>query len=165
MPDALTPAATAVPLAAIVGGHGITGEVRLKLFAESVASLAAHHRFDTGGRTLTLVKLRDASPGPIARFAEVTTRAQADALRGTVLAVARDALPPAPPGEVYIVDLIGLHACVGGVRVGHVVAVENYGAGDLIEIERHNQTRVLIPFARCEIGENIVYVDEAFLAP
>lgn len=164
MADAPPVANAAVPLAAIAGGHGIVGEVRLKLFAESVASLAAHRRFEAGGRTLTLVKLRDAAPGPIARFAEVTTRAEADALRGTVLVVARDALPPAPPGEVYVIDLIGLPATADGAPVGRVVAIENYGAGDLVEVETPDARRFLVPFARCELADGVLAVDSTFIA-
>lgn len=163
MAEAPPPTAT-VLLAAIAGGHGVTGEVRLKLFAESVASFAAHRCFDANGRTLTLVKLRDAVPGPIARFAEVTTRAEADALRGTVLAVARDTLPPPPPGEIYVVDLIGLPATADGALVGRVVAVENYGAGDLVEVETPDNRRFLVPFARCELADGVLAVDPAFIA-
>lgn len=164
MPDAPSPADIAVPLAAIAGGHGIGGEVRLKLFAQSIDSLSAHRAFDAGGRTLTLVKLRDAASGPIARFAEVTTRADADALRGMVLAVARNTLPPAPPGEVYVVDLIGVQATAVGAPIGRVIAVENYGAGDLIEVETPDNRRFLVPFARCELVGNVLAVDPAFIA-
>ena len=97
-------------LAAIAGAHGVHGEVRLKLFAESMASLERHTRFEANGRTLTLTHLRDAPTGPVARFAEITTRDAAEALRGTALTVPRTALPPPAPDEIYIADLIGLPA-------------------------------------------------------
>ena len=150
-------------LAAIAGAHGIKGEVRLKLFAESLASLTHHRAFDAGGRTLTLTTLRDAPTGPVARFTEVTTRDQAEALRGTSLCVPRDALPPPAPDEMYVADLIGLPAHANGEPVGRVVAVENYGAGDLIEVERAGSQRFLVPFARCEVREGSLVVDPLFI--
>ncbi len=150
-------------LAAIANAHGVRGEVRLKLFAESVDSLALRTRFEANGRTLTLTALRDAPTGPVARFAEVTTRDAAEALRGVTLAVARAALPLPEAGEYYVADLIGLPAHVDAVVVGRVVAVENYGAGDLIEVERAGGARFMVPFARCEVGQRAVAVDPAFV--
>lgn len=125
-----------VTLAAIAGAHGVTGEVRLKLFGEGIATLSAHRSFNGG--TLTLKKLRDdGKGGAIARFAEVTDRTAAEKLRGTVLTVPRSALPPLGEGEYYHADLIGLAAVSdAGEPLGTVVAVENFGAGDVIEIER-----------------------------
>ena len=129
-------AAAPVTLAAIAGAHGVTGEVRLKLFGEGLVSLKQHKAFNGGA--LTLAKLRDdGKGGAIARFAEVTSRTDAEKLRGTVLTVARDALPPLAEGEYYHADLIGLPAISDtGVALGHVVAVENFGASDIIEVER-----------------------------
>ena len=125
-----------VTLAAVAGAHGVTGEVRLKLFGEGVAELKRHRAFNAG--SLTVSSLRDDSKGgAIARFAEVTTRNAAEALRGTALTVPREALPPLADGEYYHADLIGL-ACVStsGEPLGTCVAVDNFGAGDVIEIER-----------------------------
>ena len=150
-------------LAAIAGAHGVRGEVRLKLFAKSVDSLRQHASFEAGVRTLTLAALRDAPTGPVARFAEVTTRDAAEALRGTLLTVPRTALPRAAPGEFYVADLIGLSATADGAHVGVVVAVENYGAGDLIEIEAADGSRFMLPFARCEPGEGVLALDPAFI--
>mgnify|MGYP005844209909 CR=1 FL=1 len=133
-------------LAAIAGAHGVRGEVRLKLFAESLRSLAAQPRFEAGGRTLTLAGVRDGPNGPIARFAEVTDRSAAEALRGLALTVPRSALPPLAEGEIYWVDLIG-RAVVApdGRALGRVVDVANYGASDLLEVERADGRRVLVP--------------------
>ena len=125
-----------VPLAAISGAHGVGGEVRLKLFGEGVESLKPHRAFNEG--TLTLQKLRDdGKGGAIARFAEVPDRTAAEKLRGTVLTVPRASLPPLEEGEYYHADLIGLPAFTAeGEALGTCIAVENFGAGDVLEIER-----------------------------
>lgn len=125
-----------VTLAAIVGAHGVAGEVRLKLFGEGVATLANHESFNDGA--LTLLKLReDGKGGAIARLAQSTSRADAEKLRGTVLTVPREALPPLAEGEFYHADLIGLPVVTEtGNTVGTVTAIENFGATDLVEIAR-----------------------------
>jgi len=125
-----------VTLAAVTGAHGVTGEVRLKLFGEGVAALKRYRAFNDSG--LTLAKLRDdGKGGAIARFVEVTDRNAAEKLRGTALTVPRSAMPALEEGEYYHADLIGL-ACISdnGEDLGSCVAVENYGAGDVLEIER-----------------------------
>ena len=134
-----------VTLAAISGAHGITGEVRLKLFGEGVAALKRYSTFNDG--KLTLEKLRDDTKGgAIARFAEVTDRTAAEALRGTVIAVPRSTLPPLAEGEYYYADLIGLPAVsTTGEDLGHCIAVDNYGAGDILEIERPDKKRFMVP--------------------
>ncbi|HWK41180.1 MAG TPA: ribosome maturation factor RimM [Croceibacterium sp.] len=134
-----------VTLAAIIGAHGVTGEVRLKLFGDGIAALSAHRAFNDGG--LSLKKLRDdGKGGAIARFAEVPDRTAAEKLRGTLLTVPRSALPPLAEGEYYHADLIGLSAVSdAGDPLGTVVAVENYGAGDVIEIERPDGKRFMVP--------------------
>ncbi len=123
-----------VTLAAIAGAHGVAGEVRLKLFGEGVAALSRHKSFNDGA--LTLLKLReDGKGGAIARLAESTSRADAEKLRGTVLTVPREALPPLAEGEFYHADLLGLPVVTdAGESVGIVLAIENFGATDIIEI-------------------------------
>ncbi len=125
-----------VTLAAITGAHSLTGEVRLKLFGEGVGSLKRFRAFNDGA--LTLEKLKDdGKGGAIARFAEVADRTAAERLRGTALTVPRDALPPLSEGEYYYADLIGLPAVsTEGEPLGTCVAVENFGAGDVLEIQR-----------------------------
>jgi 16S rRNA processing protein RimM len=121
-----------VTLAVVVGAHGVTGEVRLKVFAED---LGQHKSFNGGA--LTLKSLRPGNNGAIARFAEIADRNAAEALRGTELSVPRSSLPPLGEGEYYHVDLIGLPAVSdAGEALGTVIAIDNFGAGDVIEIER-----------------------------
>lgn len=134
-----------VTLAAIAGAHGVTGEVRLKLFGEGVESLKRFRAFNDSA--LTLSKLRDdGKGGAIARFAEVTDRNAAEALRGALLTVPRSALPPLGEGEYYHADLIGLAAVsTDGSDLGEVIAVENFGAGDVIEIRRPSGKRFMVP--------------------
>ena len=145
MEDGSGQAAKPVTLAAITGAVGIIGEVRLKLFGESVAALQGYGTFNAG--TLTLRKLRDdGKGGAVARFAEIADRTAAEALRGTALTVPRSALPPLEPGEYYHVDLIGLSAVsIDGQPLGTCVAVDNYGAGDVLEIEQLDGARFMVP--------------------
>ena len=140
-----------VTLAAVIGAHGVAGEVRLKLFTDD---LSAYRQFN-GGR-LTLKSVRDGSNGAIARFAEIADRNAAEALRGTELTVPRSALPPLDEGEYYHVDLIGL-PCVAddGAAIGIVVAVENFGAGDILEIEQPDGRRFMVPVAVATIATTV----------
>uniref|UniRef100_UPI001575EF5A ribosome maturation factor RimM n=1 Tax=Sphingomonas bacterium TaxID=1895847 RepID=UPI001575EF5A len=101
-------------------------------------------------------------------FAEIGDRAAAEAMRGTALTIARDALPPLEEGEYYHADLIGL-PCVtrSGEAIGAVVAVENFGAGDVIEIERADGKRFMVPMrpeAVPEWSAERLVVDEAFVS-
>ena len=134
-----------VTLAAITGAHGVTGEVRLKLFGEGVAALRRYRAFNDS--SLTLEKLKDdGKGGAIARFAEITDRTAAEKLRGTALTVPRSALPPLADGEYYHADLIGLRAVsTDGTDLGHCIAVENFGAGDVLEIQRPDGKRFMVP--------------------
>jgi 16S rRNA processing protein RimM len=155
-----------VTLAAIAGAHGISGEVRLKLFAESVESIARHAQVRVGDRTLTLKAVKPAGIGAIARFAEVQDRSAAEALRGKLVSVARSALPPLEEGEYYHADLLGLPCeSLEGETLGTVVAVENFGAGDIIEIERPDGKRSMVPFRPgvADLGEGLIRVDPLFL--
>ena len=156
-----------VALAAVAGAHGIKGELRLKLFADSAESLARHSHLYVGGRELAVRDVKDGGKTAIARFEGISDRSGAEALRGQLVEIDRDKLPPLEEGEYYHADLIGL-TCVdeGGQILGTVAAVENFGAGDLLEVERPDGKRSLIPFrepmARQE-GERIV-LDPEYLA-
>jgi 16S rRNA processing protein RimM len=154
-----------VILAAIAGAHGVRGEVRLKPFGDS---LAEHEILFAGERELKLLGLRPGSGGLlVARFAGIDDRAAAEALRGETLWVPREALPPLGEGEYYHADLIGL-AVVSrvGEPLGKVIAVQNFGAGDLLDIERPDGATNMIPFRSgiADLQDGRIVADPAFLA-
>jgi 16S rRNA processing protein RimM len=141
--------------------------VRLKLFAQGVESLKRHKSFLAGDRPLTLLSVKPGSVGAIARFAEIGDRAAAEALRGTLLSVPRSTLPPLGEGEYYHADVIGLPCqSADGAALGIVVAVENFGAGDILEIEKPDGKRAMIPLRPgiADLEPERVVVDPAFLA-
>ena len=155
-----------VALAAVAGAHGIGGEVRLKLFGEGLESLKRHKQVRVGGRVLTLASLKDAKL-PIARFAGIADRTAAEALRGQLVTIPRAALPPLEEGEYYHSDLIGLRCeSPAGEPLGTVVAVENFGAGDLLEIERPDGRKALVPFRDgvADLTDGRIVADPEFLA-
>jgi len=147
-----------VVLAAISGAVGVTGEVRLKLFGEGIAALKRYKTFNDGA--LTLIKIRDDKKGgAVARFAQVTDRNAAEALRSTVLTVPTSALPELDEGEYYHSDLLGLAAVSeAGDAIGVICAVENYGAQDVIEIEKPSVEgkpgkKFMIPMTKAAVVE------------
>lgn len=146
-----------VTLAAVTGAHGVTGEVRLKLFGEGLEALKSHKSFtiEGSGRTLSLSKSRsDNKGGAIARFAEVADRTAAEELRGTVLTVSRDALPALEEGEFYHSDLLGLLVVSeADEEIGRVCAVENFGATDIVEIEKPDGKKFMVPLTEQAIPD------------
>ena len=156
-----------ITLAAVAGAHSVKGELRLKLFTDSIDNLARHNKVYIGGAERKLESLRSGSSGAIARVSGISDRSAAEALRGSLVEVDRSALPPLKEGEYYHADLVGLK-CVDsdGLEVGIVVAVENYGAGDLLEVERAGGKRSLIPFRPgiADLDGGKVVLDPEFLA-
>lgn len=155
-----------VTLAVIIGAHGVAGEVRLKLFTDGVDSLKAHKTFNGGA--LTMKSVRAGTNGAIARFAEIADRTAAEAKRGTELTVERDALPPLGEGEYYHTDLIGL-PCVTteGSDVGTCIAVENFGASDVLEIQRPDGKTFMVPMTPAAVPEwsdDRILIDAAYCA-
>ena len=156
-----------IALAAVAGAHGVKGEVRLKLFSESAESLAAHDRLYVGGAARRLLGIRDSGRTAVARFEGISDRSAAEGLRGSLVEVDRAALPALDEGEYYHADLIGLPAVdAHGKPVGAVVAVENYGAGDLLKIEMEDGKRSLIPFRPgiADLIDGRIVLDPEFLA-
>jgi len=156
-----------IALAAVAGAHGVKGEVRLKLFGEGVESLSRHKDVYVGGAQRRLIAVRAGGKAAVAKFAGVDDRSAAEALRGTLVEIDRAALPPLADGEYYHADLIGLPAVDGnGAALGTVVAVENYGAGDLLEIEVEGGKRSLIAFKPgiADLEDGRIVLDPDFLA-
>lgn len=139
-----------VCVGAIAGAFGVRGEVRLKSFTADPTAIADYAPLSTedGERSFDLDLGRPVKGGFAARLSGVTTKEEADALRGVQLFAPRDRLPPLPDDEYYHADLIGVEVFdTGGVSLGRVKAVHNHGADDLLEIHGPGlKTTVLLPF-------------------
>lgn len=137
---------------AIAGAHGVRGVVRVKSFTADPRAIAGYGALsdEQGGRRIELTLVGSAKDALLARIAGVDSREAAEALRGLRLYVDRAALPePEDPEEFYVADLIGLGAeAPDGAPLGRVAAVENYGAGDLVEIARPDGGTLIVPFSR-----------------
>ena len=138
-------------LGRITGAHGIRGEVTVHSFAAEPADIGTYGPLSDKGSTRTF-KLRVLHLTPkgavVARIAGVADRNAAEALKGVELYVAREKLPQPDDGEFYYADLVGLAAVSpDGESIGEIVAVQNYGAGDLLEIGVSGKKETeLVPF-------------------
>ena len=140
---------------AISGAFGVKGEVRLKSFCAQPEAIAAYAPLYTedGSRSFNVKITREVPGGLGARLSGVTTKEQADALRGVSLFADRSKLPNLPDDEFYHTDLIGLEVLdTGGQRLGTVRAVFNHGAGDILEIfAPGRKTALLLPFTKAVV--------------
>lgn len=144
-------------VARVAGAFGVRGEVRLTAYTADAMSLLAYRdlKRESGAPGLTLTAARPAKGGLVARAREVETREQAEALRGLRLYIPRDQLPPPEDeNEFYLVDLIGL-AVVSpeGEALGVVRAVQDFGAGDLLEVQPAVGASWWLPFTREAVPE------------
>jgi 16S rRNA processing protein RimM len=144
----LDPADKRICVARIGAAHGTTGEVRLWSFTADPRAIAGYGALTTAdGRTIEVASLRTGKEFLIARIAGVTDRNGAERLCNLDLFIPRDRLPPPAADEFYHTDLIGLTAQDrDGKALGTVVAVHNFGAGDLLEIAPARGDTLLLPF-------------------
>lgn len=137
---------------AISGAFGVRGEVRIKSFTAEPSAIADYAPLQTedGAQTFDITLTRPIKAGFAARLSNVATKEEADALRGTRLYAPRDRLPTLPDDEFYHADLVGLSVFdTGGALIGHVHAVLDHGAGDLLEVRCEGQSAtVLLPFTQ-----------------
>lgn len=140
---------------AIAGAFGVQGEVRLKSFCAEPTDIAAYGPLFSadGSRTFAVRLTRPITGGLGARLAGVSTKEEADALKGVELYADRSRLPALPDDEFYHADLIGLEARdPGGAVIGTVIDVQNHGAGDILEIRRAGTGQsLLVPFTRAVV--------------
>lgn len=155
-------------VARIGAPHGVEGRVRLQVFAQDLEGLARGGPFESedGARKLTLVALRPGTDMAVARFRELRNRNEAAAVTRMGLVVPRWRLPPiTDEDEFYLADLIGLRVeDPAGVVLGDVVAVPDYGAGDLVEVaptgggatELYPFTKAFFPIVDIEGGRIVL---------
>lgn len=134
----------------IGGAHGIRGEVKLKSFTADPMAIKDYGPLmsEDGSRSFEIEALRPAKSHLVARFRGVDDRDAAERLARLRLFVPRERLPPPVADEFYHVDLIGLAAVtVEGTEVGTVVAIHDFGAGDILELRpRAGGTTIMLPF-------------------
>ena len=153
----------------VAGAFGVRGEVRITAYTEDPLALARYKRLrrQDGSAGLTIIQARAEKGSIVGRAEEIATKEEADALRGLRLYVARDELPEPEEDEFYLADLIGMR--VQNVQsqevqksLGRVKSVQNFGAGDVLEIEPEGGgatwylpfTREAVPEVR--IGEGVI---------
>jgi len=142
---------TLIVVGSIGGAYGVRGEVRLKSFCAQPEAIAAYAPLVTReGRRFDVSLGRSIKGGFSARLSGIATKEEADALRGVDLFAPRDRLPSLPDDEFYHADLIGLDVVdTGGAVLGHVRAVHNNGADDLLEVHGPGlKASVLLPFTK-----------------
>lgn len=157
-------------LGVISGVHGIKGEVKIKSFTQDPADIADFGSLEDeqGARTFEVTSARAVKGNiVVAKLKGVSGRNQAEALKGTKLFIAKDLLPDADEGEWYYADLVGLKA-VGedGSTFGHIVTVQNFGAGDLLEIELADSKKtVFLRFTQETVPEVDIKGGKIIVAP
>jgi len=157
-----------VLLGDIGAAQGLKGEVRIRSFTEEPGDIVAYGQLeDEQGRAIAIASLRATPKALIARIEGVTTREGAEALTGTKLYVPRSRLPARAVEEWYHAELIGLEA-VGrdGAPIGRVVAIHNFGAGDLIEISpAAGGESLIVPFTEDSVPEVDIASGRLILVP
>jgi 16S rRNA processing protein RimM len=136
--------------------HGVRGEIRLQSFTADPRSIAGYGPLTdkSGARKFALVSIRPQGKDMlVARVEGVTDRAAAQALTGVELFIPREKLPPPDEDEFYLADLIGLRAQTReGVDIGRVIALRNFGAGDILEVAPVGGGETLMfPFTRAVV--------------
>jgi 16S rRNA processing protein RimM len=144
-----------VCIAKFGAAHGVRGEIRLWPFTEDPLAVASYGPLETqdGKQRFEIATARAAKDHLVARVKGVDTRDAAEKLNGLELYVAREKLPATEDDEFYHADLIGLSAVTQqGEALGRIIAVHNFGAGDIIEIAPGNggETK-LLPFTNAVV--------------
>ncbi|MDO8802012.1 ribosome maturation factor RimM [Phenylobacterium sp.] len=143
-------------VARVAGAFGVRGEIRITTFTEDPLALAAYKVLtrEDGSPGLTITTARAVKGAVIARAAGIDTRDQAEALRGLKLFIAREALPAPDEDEFYHADLLGLTLeTPEGELMGKVKTIQDFGAGDLIEVQPPMGASWWLPFTRETVPE------------
>jgi 16S rRNA processing protein RimM len=158
-----------VCLGQIGAAHGVRGKVRLRSFTADPAAIASYGPLETeDGRVFEIQSMRPAKDHFVATLAGIADRDAAQALVNVKLYVPRARLPePKEADEFYHADLIGLSVVDrAGRQLGTVIAVHNFGAGDLIEVRQvEGAPTQLLPFDAATVPEIDVAAGRMVVAP
>jgi 16S rRNA processing protein RimM len=141
--------AAPICIARIGAAHGVRGAVKLWTFTEDPLAVKAYGPLLTkdGARQFEIATAREAKGHLVATLKGIATREEAERLNGLELYIAREILPATEEDEYYHADLIGLAAVTtANEPLGRVIAIHNYGAGDIIEIAPPHGATMLLPF-------------------
>jgi len=141
-------------VAKIGAAHGVRGEVRLWPYTEDPLAVMKYGPLSTkdGGRQFEVTSARAVKDHLVATLDGITTRDDAERINGIELYIARSRLPATDADEYYHADLIGLRAVgIDGTNLGTVLAVHNFGAGDLIEVAPAHGPSLLLPFSNAVV--------------
>ena len=151
-------------LGKIIGVHGVRGHLKIKAYTDNPAALDSYGPvLLRDGRILHLSVKTVTPKGPVIVIArEITDRNDAEKMRGLELFIDRDALPPVDGDELYHADLMNLMAVSeGGEKIGKIVGIHDFGAGELIEIKPPSGPTIMLPFAAEFRGE--IALDHGFV--
>lgn len=143
-------------VAQVGAAHGVKGEVKIATFTADPMAMAGYKTLlrQDGSPALAIASARPAKGGIVARLKGVADRNAAEALRGLKLYIRRDSLPEPEEDEFYLADLIGLTVeTVEGEVLGKVRTVQDFGAGDLLEIQPRVGASWWLPFTRDAVPE------------
>jgi len=146
--------AARICIARIGAAHGVRGAVKLWTFTEDPLAVQAYGPLVTkdGARQFELTSAREAKGHLVATLKGIATREDAERLNGIELYVARERLPATDADEYYHADLIGLAAVTpANEPLGRVIAIHNFGAGDIIEIAPPHGPTLLLPFTNAVV--------------
>ena len=141
-------------VARIGAAHGVRGAVKLWTFTEDPLAVKAYGPLVTkdGARQFEVTHAREAKGHLVATLKGIGTREEAERLNGIELYIARDKLPATDENEYYHADLIGLDAVnAANEPLGRVIAIHNFGAGDIIEIAPAHGATMLLPFTNAVV--------------
>jgi 16S rRNA processing protein RimM len=146
--------AAPICVARIGAAHGVRGAVKLWTFTEDPLAVQRYGPLSTkdGARQFEVTHAREARDHLVATLKGVTTREEAERLNGLELYVAREKLPATDDDEYYHADLIGLAAVTTAeAPLGRVIAIHNFGAGNIIEIAPPQGSTLLLPFTNAVV--------------
>jgi 16S rRNA processing protein RimM len=148
---------TLILLGRITGAHGIRGAVKLRSFTTDPKAIATYGALQTAdGREIEILRMKPVPDGFIADLKNIKDRNQAESLKGQDLSLPRERLPAASENEVYLVDLIGQDAMHNDVKLGSIIGIENFGAGDLLDIDTGAKESLLVPSLFMQMKNGVV---------